>query len=468
MAKENQKDMVGLPTDEIDETCSPSLRRLLQNMLHEFQLHPRHISVRQCAVSVCGKYLRVWEKFQVPMKKAIKITDKLETEYNTWIKVKKNKFSTTTDQVNLRKEFSERLDTEFDVRRIPQPIGEEVEGEEEMNVEMMDIQVDQPEASTSGGTGSKERSGKILAREKIKEQAKRRRIDSLSDESPSMSTGGMGRDSPPYQSPSPGSPRQPKKRVLTEEVFAIIDATALSDRVAFQIICGVAKALGFNVVEDLVLSYQTLMRARSDYREKTAKRVKESFDPKFATVHWDGKLMKDVTRRKNVDRLPILLSQESGVKLLKVPKIDDGTGATQAEAVFEVLTEWNAVDDVTAMCFDTTPADTGQFNGACAILEMKLGRDLLKLACRHHVYELMLKGAFEAKKFLPTDAATMKILEDFKNAWDGMDQANYKAGISDPFIKSMIPPTVRDEIFSFATVNCRRDSREQITRNCYS
>lgn len=48
-----------------------------------------------------------------------------------------------------------------------------------------------------------------------------------------------------------------------------------------------------------------------------------------------------------------------------------------------------------AMCFDTTGTYTGPDNGACVLLERKLGRDLLHLACRHHVAELIPRAALE-------------------------------------------------------------------------
>ena len=101
---------------------------------------------------------------------------------------------------------------------------------------------------------------------------------------------------------------------------------------------------------------------------------------------------------------------------MKVAKIDDGTGSSEAETVFETLAEWYAVDNVTS-------ANTERHIGACAILEHKLESDLLMLACRHHVYELMLKGAFAAKKIV--SAPTTVSLENFKKAWDYMNHTNY-------------------------------------------
>lgn len=46
------------------------------------------------------------------------------------------------------------------------------------------------------------------------------------------------------------------------------------------------------------------------------------------------------------------------------------------------------------MSFDTTSSNTGAKRGACTLLETKLGKQLLHLACRHHVFELVLEAVF--------------------------------------------------------------------------
>jgi len=46
-------------------------------------------------------------------------------------------------------------------------------------------------------------------------------------------------------------------------------------------------------------------------------------------------------------------------------------------------------EDVVGMSFDTTAANTGHRNGTCVLLEHKIGKDLLWLACRHHILEVL-------------------------------------------------------------------------------
>ena len=67
-----------------------------------------------------------------------------------------------------------------------------------------------------------------------------------------------------------------------------------------------------------------------------------------------------------------------------------------ATAVFNTIADWGISDQVSAMSFDTTASNTGHRAGACVLLEKKLGKSLLRLACRHHIMALVLGSVFEA------------------------------------------------------------------------
>src|SRR6218665_2537512 len=113
-------------------------------------------------------------------------------------------------------------------------------------------------------------------------------------------------------------------------------------------------------------------------------------------VHWDGKLLQDLTGKEHVDRLPVLVSGHGVNKLLGVPKLTSGKGENTAAAVYTLLQDWSVADRVKAMCFDTTSSNTGHRAGACILLKQKLERHLLYLACRHHIMKLILAAAFKA------------------------------------------------------------------------
>lgn len=79
----------------------------------------------------------------------------------------------------------------------------------------------------------------------------------------------------------------------------------------------------------------------------------------------------DLIGSGKVDRTAILVTGQNIEKLLAVPKSDHSTGEAQASAVFDSLKEWNLVENITAMCFDTTASNTGIRSGACVLLEKK-------------------------------------------------------------------------------------------------
>ena len=59
-------------------------------------------------------------------------------------------------------------------------------------------------------------------------------------------------------------------------------------------------------------------------------------------------------------------------------------------AVVTSTTFWNLED----MSFNTTVSNTGYTNGARALLQAKLGKEVFSCGCRHHIFELVLQAAF--------------------------------------------------------------------------
>ena len=107
-------------------------------------------------------------------------------------------------------------------------------------------------------------------------------------------------------------------------------------------------------------------------------------------------------------------------KLLGVPKLTSGTGKATACAVFELLQSWQCESFVIGLCFDTTAANTGQYNGACTLLEERMGRNMLWLACRHHMFEVLLSDGFSVC-FGPSSGLEILIFRRFRNNWRSLN-----------------------------------------------
>lgn len=159
--------------------------------------------------------------------------------------------------------------------------------------------------------------------------------------------------------------------------------------------------------------------------------------------------------------MPIIITQRSGSQLLGIPKLDSGTGATCANAVYDSAVDWKTVDSLVGMNFDTTASNTGEFNGACVILEHKLGRSLLALACRHHIFEIIV-GSIITTLLGPTNGPTLPIFSRFKKSWKSINQNNYVPGIKDEIMQRALGD-VQDDIIIF----CQNEIGKKIVRHDY-
>lgn len=167
-----------------------------------------------------------------------------------------------------------------------------------------------------------------------------------------------------------------------------------------------------------------------------------------AVIHWDGKLLCDLTGNETVDRIAVVCTQESGALLLGVPKIERGTGENMAAAAYKLIVDYAIENNVVAMSFDTTAPNTGGDNGACTLLEGKLGRFLLWLACRHHVHEIFLRSAWDVK-FPASSAPEVNFFERFRKEWNQIDKSKFVPGIRDEIVKRAISDQKRKEIIEF-------------------
>ena len=112
---------------------------------------------------------------------------------------------------------------------------------------------------------------------------------------------------------------------------------------------------------------------------------------------------------------------------------------------FQVLDE-HTIDytTITALVFDTTSLNTGIENGVIVRLERMLGKPLLQLARRHHIFELVC-GAACSRVYGsitgPTQAAFKKLI----SVWDSLDKKNCSSVQNFPlnrFLTIMIQDTI--------------------------
>lgn len=214
------------------------------------------------------------------------------------------------------------------------------------------------------------------------------------------------------------------KPKISPEIVSAMDRANISDRNAAFIINATVQTLG-----QPSINRSTLRRHRLKVRSNTANQIREQFKMnKPAVVHWDGKLLPDMVGKEKVERLPVLITADGIEKLLGVAKLHSGTGKAQADAVVDLLRQWNIVEHVSGMSFDTTASNTSLKIGACSIIEKTLGRELLWLACRHHIMEIMLSAVFTHCIGDISAGPGILLFKRFQKAWPNIVKTKFNTG----------------------------------------
>lgn len=240
-----------------------------------------------------------------------------------------------------------------------------------------------------------------------------------------------------------------RKNVITEKLVAALDKCKVSDRDAVHVITAVAQALEFDI-HTLSISRTTIQRCRQSLRREIAEKLKSYFkDISFTApvVHWDSKLLSVLNESYMEDRLSIIITDGDIEQIIGIPVIPNSSGREQAHAVFEVLFDWDMADKVKALCCDTTASNFGRINGCCNILEQMLERDLLYLPCRHHIYELVLKSAFD-KLMPPSGGPDVPLFKRFKQSWSKIDSTKIKSPMEITSVQKIFKSDIT-EILSF-------------------
>jgi hypothetical protein len=103
------------------------------------------------------------------------------------------------------------------------------------------------------------------------------------------------------------------------------------------------------------------------------------------------------------------------------------------------------------MSFDTTASNTGLKGGACVLLEQKLNKDLLSLACRHHILELIVAKVFDLL-MEPSSGPNIKLFQRFSDSWNSLDKENYDSGIKEESVASELEP-LKEDLLTF--ISCQ-------------
>jgi len=209
----------------------------------------------------------------------------------------------------------------------------------------------------------------------------------------------------------------PKNPLKSAKISTMADRLNLSAGQRTSLMAAVIAEGGADL-NDVTLSKSSTIRAGKEIRTDAALLAKASFTaPKYATLHWDGKIVPGDTERLAVLIAGLPAHREG--KLLGVPVIPDGSGTTQASVTHALTHEWNVENSIVGLVFDTTASNSGWKNGACVKLETLLRKRVFYFACRHHVMERILCAVWQ-ELFGETSSPDTPEFKDFQKAWGSL------------------------------------------------
>jgi hypothetical protein len=426
-------------TDVLKGTKLPSLRQVLGLFLHEHTILRK--TVREASSIAIEKTLEFWHKARIPVREARNCRTKLEKEFEEWRLLKKNAARTSATQQANETAFSSKLDDLFD--------GAHADAIQMMTIpEDRDFLLAQQEKGRRGSMAGIDvnllKKEKRASQSRKQKEARRERAEishemvtaeaELASSSSSMSSLEDSDEESRGATDVEGihTPSCLKRKrlipIMTPALTAMLDRTKVTDRKAVFIVAETAKSLGHDI-QDLALSRSSIRRQRQDHRALISARLKAEFQAEGPlVVHWDGKLLRDLIGRETIDRLPILVSGRGVAQLLRVAKLPSSTGLAQANVVCAALQEWGVANRVCAMSFDTTSSNTGMKSGACILIEEMLGGvDLLWLACRHYIFELIIGAVFQVCMGY-SSAPDVLMFKRFQSRWQLLDKSIFETG----------------------------------------
>lgn len=425
--------LVGDVKHQITGSKLPSNGQVLAVLF--YNIRKVNLSVNESANLTIRECIIYWEKARIPTKSLPNCVKKLVALYQVWRNLQKDANKTQDVFEQRRQEFVTNINNLFDIAHADalQLI--------KINEDKIFLQR-QREPGRPGHLAGVDK--KLTEKEEkasfrnIQEQKRRATYlasitPSTSSHEPLQETSSSDSEITDLQEdlPIPIESKQPdtiktsvKKNFVTPKLVAALDRCQLSMRDSVFIIEATIEALGHNT-DEFPISKSSIHRIRTEKRKQRAEAIKLNFQnvvPDTVTVHWDGKLLPALDVRKSKEeRLPIVISYDNKEQLIAVPKLENSSGSEQAQAVWNAIVDWNLEDKAQILCCDTTASNTGRINGACVLLEQKLNREMLIFACRHHIYELVLKAVFEAKISQVTTSPDIPLFKNFRSNWKNIN-----------------------------------------------
>ena len=408
--------LIGQPNSSIRGSQLPTNRQVFQYFLHLRNDNPNSDN-RSLAHDTVDVVLPFWNMARIKTLTRPNAVNRFMILHEKYRKIVKNKGRNNKPEEEKRANFLKDLDKLFDIGT--KDVVEEIRSNrlltKETKEEDVNFYLDQQTTRLAHMSGHDKVFEKKSREKSFREEREERMLSSVtaaaaevgkisSDEDPENSQGSGTSEGSEYTETTPSCSSKPSTITLhfphsvmnSEEICSTADRLSLSDNQTTAMVSAVLKAGGADL-DDFVISASTTRRNRINTRHNLCQSYMNKFKespPDYCTLHWDGKLLRDVLgERYPVESLAVLVSgtpQYEEGKLLGVPFIESSTGIQQCNATLELIETWGLTDNIVGLVFDTTASNSGINKGAAKLIEEKLGKKVFYFACRHHITEVII------------------------------------------------------------------------------
>ena len=227
-------------------------------------------------------------------------------------------------------------------------------------------------------------------------------------------------------------PGEPEVPVLPKDILSQTAVTAAGEGITphqhTALVTSVIALSGGNVAE-FACSLSTSVRSKETAVQKGAEEIRSMIQKKADSTNFpiglycDGKLVQELTdgKRLKKDRIAISVRIDNQTELLGIPGTDSGTGEAQVELMQPLLEQYNLMDKIKFMCFDTTASNTGQHSGVCTRIVRLIQNPILHLGCRHHVNERHVVHFWKNYPGSKTTGPDNQLFKKLKTQWNHID-----------------------------------------------
>lgn len=165
---------------------------------------------------------------------------------------------------------------------------------------------------------------------------------------------------------------------------------------------------------------QLLCKKENDYKNNLRK------SNSLGSICFDHQKMRQIQGKHigNVDRLAVVWHSNGKDQVLGISKMSDKKGESQALAIEQNCREFEIESNqVVALVCDNASTNTGIDRGTCTILERAFAKVLLRLMCRHHILEIVIKDVYH--HLFSTDTPNNIFHPILKEFWSELREENF-------------------------------------------